>query len=81
MNKTPTPLDPEARMLALEARIAELEQQCELARLDIPWHVICAAVAAVMPDVRVIHVAQAGSNNNRWQTSALLRNVNSHQIR
>jgi hypothetical protein len=81
MNNTPTQTSSEERLLALEARIAELEQQCELARLDIPWHVICAAVAAVMPDVRVIRVAQVAPNRDKWQTSALLRNVNSHQIR
>lgn len=81
MNNTPSPTSPEDRLLALEARIAELEQQCEAAQLDIPWHVICAAVAAVMPDVRVIRVAPVAPNGNRWQTSALLRNVNSHQIR
>jgi hypothetical protein len=71
----------ENRMLAMEARIAELERQCEVAQLDIPWHVICAAVATVMPNVRIIHVARVMSIKDRWQTSALLRNVNSHQIR
>jgi hypothetical protein len=81
MNTIPPASSFEDRLLALEARIAELEQQCEVAHLDIPWHVICAAVAAVMPDVRVIHIEQARSSANRWQTSALLRNVNSHQIR
>lgn len=81
MNNTPSPISPEDRLLALEVRIAELEQQCEAAQLDIPWHVICAAVAAVMPDVRVIRVAPVTPIGNRWQTSALLRNVNSHQIR
>lgn len=81
MNKTSSPISSEDRLLALEARIAELEQQCEAAQLDIPWHVICAAVAAVMPDVRVIRVAQVATVGNKWQTSALFRNVNSHQIR
>lgn len=81
MNHTPSPSASEDRLLALEARIAELEQQCELAQLDIPWHVICVAVAAVMPDVRVIRVAQVPPGRDKWQTSALLRNVNSHQIR
>jgi hypothetical protein len=81
MNHTPLPTSSEDRLLALEARIAELEQQCELAQLDIPWHVICAAVAAVMPDVRIIRVAQVTPNRDKWRTSALLRNVNSHQIR
>lgn len=71
----------EDRLLALEARIAELEQQCETAQLGIPWHVICAAVAAVMPNVRIIRVEQVTPIRTSWQTSALLRNVNSHHIR
>jgi hypothetical protein len=81
MNHTPSPTSPEDRLLALEARIAELEQQCEAARLDIPWHVICAALAAVMPNVRVIRVTPAAPVRDTWQTSALLRNLNSHKIR
>lgn len=81
MNNNPSPAGYEDRLLALEARIAELEQQCQVAQLDIPWHVICAAVAAVMPKVRIIRVAQVASHRNSWQTSAMLRNVHSHQIR
>jgi hypothetical protein len=81
MNNTPSPTSLEDRMLALEARIAELEKQCEVAQLNIPWHVICAAVAAVMPHVRVVRVAPVSQIRNQWRTSALLRNINSHQIR
>jgi hypothetical protein len=81
MNQTPSTSPFEDRMLALEARIAELEQQCEVAQLGIPWHVICAAVAAVMPNVRIIRVAPAAAVRDGWHTSALLRNLNSHQIR
>ena len=81
MNPSPSPTAYEDRLLELEARIAELESQCEVARLGIPWHVICAAVAAVMPEVRIIRVAPVAPVRDRWQTSGLLRNVNSHQIR
>lgn len=81
MNNSPSHTSSEDRLLALEARIEELEQQCAMAQLDIPWHVICAAVAAVMPDVRVIRVAPVAPTRNKWQTSGLLRNLNSHQIR
>ncbi len=81
MNNTPSPATFEDRLLALEARIIELEHQCEAAQLDIPWHVICAAVAAVMPNVRIIRVTQVTRTRDGWQTSALLRNINSHQIR
>jgi hypothetical protein len=81
MNPSPSPTSYEDRLLALEARIAELERQCAVAQLDIPWHVICAAVAAVMPNVRIIRVAPASPVRDGWHTSALLRNLNSHQIR
>lgn len=81
MNKTSSPISAEDRMAALEARVAELEQLCEAAQLTIPWHVICATVAAVMPDVRIIRVARASGARGTWQTSALLRNFSSHQIR
>jgi hypothetical protein len=78
---TPSSHSYEDRLLALEARIAELEQQCEVAQLDIPWHVIFAAVEAFMPNVRIIRVAPVPAHRNSWQTSAVLRNVSSHQIR
>jgi hypothetical protein len=81
MNNTPSSSNLEDRMLALEARITELEQQCEAAQLNIPWHVICAAIAAVMPNVRIVHVAPVSSVRNQWRASALMRNINSHQIR
>ena len=81
MNHTSSPTSPEDRLLALEARIAELEKQCEAAQLNIPWHVICAALAAVMPNVRIIRVTPAAPVRDTWQTSALLRNLNSHKIR
>jgi hypothetical protein len=81
VSNTPSPTGSQDRLSALEERIAELEQQCEAAQVTVPWHVICAAVAAVMPNVRIIRVAQAAPIRDRWQTSALLRNVNSHQIR
>jgi hypothetical protein len=82
MNTNPSPASAEERMQALEARIARLEQQCADAQLDIPWHVICAAVAAVMPDVRIVRVTHAQSSSpDRWRNSALQRNIHSHQIR
>jgi hypothetical protein len=81
MNNSQSSMSSEDRLLALEARIAELEQQCETAQLGIPWHVICAAVAAVMPNVRIIRVAPAISASKQWKSSALARNINSHQIR
>ena len=81
MNTSPSTTRSEERLLALEARIAELERQCEEAQLGIPWHVICAAVAAVMPEVRIIRVAPVAPIRDRWQTSGLLRNINSHKIR
>jgi len=71
----------EDRISALEARVIELERQCEAAQLTIPWHVICAAVAAIMPNVRIIRVTQLAPNRDSWHTSALLQNIHSHNIR
>ncbi len=81
MNARPLSTSAENRMAALETRIAELEQQCEAAQLNIPWHIICAAVAAVMPNARIIRVTPMVPIGDRWRTSALLRNIYSHQIR
>lgn len=79
-NADPSPTRLEARIAALEARIAELEQQCEVAQLNIPWHVICAAVAAVMPNVRIVRVTHAVPTRDRWQSSGVLQNMHSHQL-
>jgi len=81
MNAHPPPTSAEDRMSALEARIAKLEQQCEAAQLTIPWHVICATVAAVMPNVRIIRMTPAAPIGDPWRISALLKNIYSHQIR
>jgi hypothetical protein len=81
MNATPSPTSMEERMRALETRIAELEQQCEAAQLTIPWHVICAAVAAIMPNVRIVRVTHAAPIRDAWHTSALLQSIHSHHIR
>jgi hypothetical protein len=81
MNTHPSPTSAEDRMSALEGRIAVLEQQCGAAQLTLPWHVICAAVAAVMPNVKIIRMTPTSPIRDTWQTSALLRNLNSHQIR
>jgi hypothetical protein len=41
--------------------------------------VIVAAVAAVMPDVRIVSIAPEPAQS-LWRTSGLMRNVFSHQI-
>ena len=80
MNASTAILATEERFARLEARIAELELMCEAAQMGIPWHVICAAVATVLPNVRIVSVAPA-PGRDKWSTNALLRNLNSHQIR
>lgn len=81
MKVHPPALSMEERFAALEARITELEQQCEVAQLNIPWHVICAAIAAVMPNVKIIEVTPVSPNTDGWQTSAKLQNLYSHKVR
>jgi hypothetical protein len=65
----------------LKSRLAEMELRLESMQSDaIPWHVIVAAVAAVMPGARVVRVAPA-SSQSLWHASGLLRNISSHQLR
>jgi hypothetical protein len=70
----------EERIALLERRIAHLEDLCSMAEMDIPWHVICAAVAAVVPEGKVIRISPVGERND-WRASAILQNLRSHQIR
>lgn len=80
MNACPESRDSAAVIRALEARMALLEEQLESVRAEIiPWHVICAAVAAIMPDVRVVRVTPLHSD--RWRSTGVLRHVISHGIR
>lgn len=65
----------------LEERLAELEQRLQTIEAEsIPWHVIAAAVAAAMPDVRIVSIAEAPPQR-LWEASSRLRNVSSHQLR
>lgn len=69
-----------ARLSALEERLARLEFELDSLRAEIlPWHVICAAVAAVMPDVRVVRVHPV--RDESWKAVGRLRHLTSHEIR
>ena len=71
---------PSTRFAALEERLARLEFELEALRDEIlPWHVICAAVAAVMPDVRVVRVHPI--RDEGWKSVGRLRHLTSHEIR
>ena len=78
----------------LEGRVAALEKQVEalLLRLDIdlpeiPWTVICAAVAAVMPDSRITGISWVSESQtetmiqNLWSVGGRLDLFSSHRVR
>ena len=80
MNIPDTPSQLEERLAQLEERLAYLEGLCEASQIEIPWHVICAAVAAVIPDGRVVRVSPVTSRDE-WRISGLMKNLHSHRIR
>ena len=81
MNATTPSQHPDAVYQRMEERIAELEQRLQSMEAEsVPWHVIAAAVAAVVPDARIVSNAEVPSQR-LWETSGRLRNVSSHQLR
>jgi hypothetical protein len=77
----------EVHVQILEKRLAELEARFELENPFIPWHVICAAVAAVVPDGRIVGIARLAETHpevliqNLWSVGGRLDLFSSHRLR
>lgn len=76
-----------ARVEALEKRLAELEERFEIEHPYIPWMVIAAAVAAVLPDARITGIELIAETQpqmliqNLWSVGGRLDLFSSHRIR
>jgi len=88
MKSSPPPSDMENRICKLEARVAALEKRLEKELPEIPWHVLCTAVAAVFPKAQIIHVAAIGdartspaTQQNLWCIGGRMELFRSHRIR
>jgi hypothetical protein len=77
----------EERVLTLEKCLAELELRFELENPYVPWHVLAAAVAAVVPDGRIVGVARLAETHpevliqNLWSVGGRLDIFSSHRLR
>ena len=75
-----------ARIAALEARLAHLEGRLDDELPEIPWHVITAAVAAAVPNARIIGVQRLPDSlpytpMNFWNMGGRFDHFKSHAIR
>jgi hypothetical protein len=84
------PADPSAllgRIEALEKRLQELEFRFELENPTIPWTVITAAVAAVLPTAAIMGIEQIAETQpqvliqNLWSVGGRLDLFSSHRVR
>jgi hypothetical protein len=72
---------------ALEARIAALEARLNDELPEVPWFVIAAAVAAVVPNARIIEIAAViegratATLQNIWCVGGRLELLGSHKLR
>lgn len=72
---------------ALEARIAALEARLNDELPEVPWFVIAAAVAAVVPNTRIIEIAEviegraSATLQNLWCVGGRLELLGSHRLR
>lgn len=74
------------RVGTLEKELAELKFRFELENPDIPWHVLAAAVAAVIPNGRIMGVIPGEKfadiiTQNLWSVGGRLDLFSSHRIR
>ncbi len=79
-----TPL--EQRLAQLEARLARLEAHIAAELPEVPWQVIAAAVAAVVPGGRIVSVNPAmdkltSRTLNFWTVGGRLEQFESHRRR
>lgn len=75
-----------AKIDALEKKVQHLEQRLADELPEVPWHVLAAAVAAVVPDGRLVsakRVAEAPpfAPFNFWGIGGRLEQFESHRFR
>ena len=84
---TADPSTLQARIDTLEKRLAELEYRFELEHPTIPWTVITAAVAAVLPNAEIIGIDYIAESQpqvliqNLWSVGGRLDLFSSHRVR
>ena len=77
----------QARITQLDKRLNELEYRFELENPSIPWTVIAAAVAAVVPNAEIIGIDHIAENQpqvliqNLWSVGGRLDLFSSHRVR
>lgn len=88
MKSRPSSSNMESRIATLESRLAALEKRIEKELPEIPWPVLCLAVAAVFPRAQIIHVAAIGdartspaTQQNLWCIGGRMELFRSHRIR
>lgn len=74
------------RIAQLEARLSALESRLDLELPEVPWHVIAAAVAAILPDAKITAINRAAdtltmSPLNFWAMGGRLEHFESHRLR
>lgn len=74
------------RIGTLEKQLADLQYRFELEHPNIPWHVLAAAVAAVLPNARITGIIPGEKfadilTQNLWSVGGRLDLFSSHRIR
>ncbi|TVR45653.1 MAG: hypothetical protein EA425_17900 [Puniceicoccaceae bacterium] len=87
MSDAPDPIVLAERIQELEARLARLEHRLDDDLPEVPWHVIVAAVAAVLPNARILGVTQPGGTSVQrthlsfWSFGGRLDHFGTHRVR
>lgn len=86
MSDTSIPTELLEKIAALEKRVAHLEARLAVDLPEIPWHVLAAAVAAVIPDGRLVSATATFDRvsfapSNLWGIGGRLEQFESHRVR
>lgn len=78
----------EQRVQVLEKELTSLRQRLDFELPEVPWAVICAAVAAVLPDAEIRSISRILPDShpeiivqNLWSVGGRLDLFTSHRIR